>query len=137
MNDQLNHLTAPAGATQGSADYFTGVAWVKMLVGADTPADCTVGEVTFEAGARNSWHTHPHGQILVVTAGTGYYQAQGQPAQLLQPGQAVSIAPNVVHWHGATPDGRFTHLAINPSASQGTVVWLQPITEAEYQAAQG
>ena len=136
MNDQEKQPTAPAGATQGSADYFTGVVWVKMLVPANDPTDCTVGEVTFEPGARNNWHTHPHGQILVVTAGTGYYQAKGLLAQLLQPGQAVSIAPDVEHWHGATPGSRFTHLAINPSASQGTVVWLQPLTEAEYQAAQ-
>ncbi|MCB2410048.1 cupin domain-containing protein [Hymenobacter lucidus] len=127
---------APAGATQAPADYFTGVAWVKPLVAAGHPTDCVVSEVTFEPGARNNWHSHPHGQVLVVTAGTGYYQQQGQPMQLLRQGEAVSIAPGVVHWHGATPEGRFTHTAINPSASQGMVEWLQAVTEEEYQSYQ-
>ena len=136
MNDPEKYPAAPAGATPVPAANFTGLAWVKMLVLAGDPPDCTVGEVTFEPGARNHWHAHPHGQVLVATAGAGYYQAQGQPARRLRVGEAVSIALGVVHWHGATPGGRFTHLAINPSASQGPAVWLAPVTEAEYRAAQ-
>ncbi len=135
MSDTENNLAAPAGAEPAPAAYFTGVAWVKPLAPASNPTDCVVSDVTFEAGARNNWHSHPNGQVLVATAGTGYYQEKGQPAQLLRPGQAVSIAPNVVHWHGARADSRFTHIAINPSASKGVVEWLQPVTDAEYQAA--
>lgn len=134
MNNQENQPLAPQGATQAPAAYFTGVAWVKTLAPEGNLTDCVVSDVTFEPGARNNWHLHLHGQVLVVTAGTGYYQEQGQVAQLLHPGDAVSIAPNVVHWHGATPDSGFTHLAINPNASQGMVVWLQPVTDAEYPA---
>ena len=107
-----------------------------MLAGPN-PTDCTVANVTFEPGVRNNWHSHPAGQLLVVTAGQGYYQAKGHPAQLLRAGDTVSIAPGVVHWHGAAPDSLFTHLAINPNVSQGVANWLTPVTDEEYQAAQG
>lgn len=130
--------TPPEGATRAPSDYFTGVAWVKPLVPANNQTDCTVSDVTFEPGARNNWHTHPNGQILVATAGTGYYQEQGKPIQLLREGEAVTIAPDVVHWHGATPDSRFTHLAINPNVSKGgAVVWLQAVTDEEYHSYRG
>ena len=127
---------APAETQRAPADYFTGVAWVTSLVKASDGTDCSVGDVTFEPGARNNWHTHPSGQILVVTAGTGLYQEQGQPARVLRPGDAVSIAPGVVHWHGATATSLFTHYAINPGASKGTVEWGAPVTDEEYLAAQ-
>jgi quercetin dioxygenase-like cupin family protein len=71
----------------------------------------------------------------VVTEGAGYYQVQGQPARLLRAGDSVTIAPGVVHWHGATATSLFTHLAINPSASQGMANWGTPVTNEEYQAA--
>lgn len=124
---------APEGASQAPAEYFTGIAWIKSLVPANDLTDCTVSEVTFEPGTRNNWHTHPNGQILVVTAGTCYYQEKGKPIQHIQPGEAVNIAPDLVHWHGASPDSRMTHLAINPNVSQGGAVdWLQPVTDEEY-----
>ena len=130
--------TAPEGATRASSDYFTGVVWVKTLVPANDQTDCVVSDVTFEPGARNNWHTHPNGQILVATAGTGYYQEQGKPIQLLHTGEAMNIAPDVVHWHGAMPDSRFTHIAINPNVSKGgAVIWLQPVTDEEYHSVQG
>ena len=130
-----NHTNAPAGTQQGAAENFHGVAWVTLLTQPGNPTDCVVGDVTFEPGARNNWHSHPAGQILVVTAGMGYYQQQGQPAQLLRPGDAVSIAPGVVHWHGATTTSLFTHLAIGPNSSQGMADWGAPVTDEEYQAA--
>jgi len=136
MSESAKKPTAPAGTQQGPAANFVGTAWVKILVGAGDGTDCTVGDVTFEPGARNNWHSHPAGQILVVTAGAGYYQEKGQPARLLHAGEAVSIAPGVVHWHGATPDSLFTHLAINPNVSQGVADWLEPVTDEEYRAAQ-
>lgn len=135
MSDQAKPL-APAGARQAPAAYFTGTAWVKMLAPEANATDCTVGDVLFEPGCRNNWHSHPHGQLLVVTSGTGYYQAKGQPARLLRAGDTVVIAPDVVHWHGAAATDWFAHLAINPSASQGATAWLEPVTDADYQAAQ-
>jgi quercetin dioxygenase-like cupin family protein len=136
MSDSTNSFPSPAGTKRGPAEYFSGTAWVTMLA-SENPTDCTVGDVTFEPGCRNSWHSHPAGQILIVTAGTGYYQEKGQPARRLRPGDAVSIAPGIVHWHGAAPDSIFTHLAINPGTSQGVADWLDPVTDEEYQAAQG
>jgi quercetin dioxygenase-like cupin family protein len=133
MSDSPNSAPAPADTKRGPAENFIGTAWVTMVAGPN-PTDCTVGDVTFEPGARNNWHSHPAGQLLVVTAGRGYYQEKGQPARLLRVGDAVSIAPGVVHWHGATADSLFTHLAINPSVSQGVADWLQPVTDEEYQA---
>jgi quercetin dioxygenase-like cupin family protein len=134
MSDSPNNASAAAGTKRGPADYFTGTAWVTMVAGPN-PTDCTIGDVTFEPGCRNNWHSHPAGQILVVTAGQGYYQEKGQPARLLRAGDAVSIAPGVVHWHGATADSLFTHLAINPNVKQGVANWLQPVTDEEYRAA--
>ena len=136
MNDSKNSATAPAGTQRGLAEYFTGTAWVTMIAG-NNPTDCTVGDVTFEPGCRNNWHSHPAGQILVVTAGQGYYQEKGHSAQLLRAGDTVSIAPGVVHWHGATANSIFTHLAINPNVKQGVADWLQPVTDEEYRAAHG
>ena len=133
MSEQAPNAAAPARTQRAAADNFTGTAWVTMLAGPN-PTDCTVGDVTFEPGARNNWHSHPAGQLLVVTAGRGYYQEKGQPARLLHSGDAVSIAPGVVHWHDATADSLFTHLAINPNASQGVADWLAPVTDEEYRA---
>ena len=91
---------------------FTGDAWLEMFVTAADSMDCTVGNVTFAPRVRNSWHSHPGGQILLCTLGRGYYQAKGEPIRLLLPGDVVKIAPDVIHWHGAAPDSEFTHIAI-------------------------
>jgi quercetin dioxygenase-like cupin family protein len=114
------------------AEYFTGTAWVKTLVADDRTFNCVIGNVTFEPGARNNWHTHPGGQILMVTEGTGYYQEKGKPVQLLHKGDVVKILPDVVHWHGASSDSEFTHIAISANTQKGVVVWLQRVTEEEY-----
>jgi quercetin dioxygenase-like cupin family protein len=88
--------------------------------------------VVFESGARNNWHTHPGGQILIATAGTGYYQEKGKPIQILHKGDVVKILPDVEHWHGASADSEFTHIAINSNTQKGIVQWLQRVTDKEY-----
>ncbi len=85
-------------------DYFTGTAWHERLVTDIDNFDVTVGNVVFEAGARNNWHSHPGGQILICISGEGFYQEKGKPAQRMIKGDVVEILPNVVHWHGATHD---------------------------------
>jgi len=114
------------------ADYFTGTVWVKMLVSNDPNLNCQIVNVIFESGARNNWHTHPGGQILVATGGIGYYQEKGKTIQLIRKGDIVNIPPDVEHWHGASPDSEFTHIAINPNTQKGIVVWLERVTDEEY-----
>ncbi|MFX1516942.1 MAG: cupin domain-containing protein [Promethearchaeota archaeon] len=114
------------------ADYFIGAAWVEMLVPMDKIFNCQVYNVTFEPRARNSWHKHPGGQILLVTGGKGYYQEEDKPVQLIQQGDVVRIAPNVKHWHGATADNWFVHLGISTNIQKGNVEWLEAVTEEEY-----
>ncbi len=113
-------------------DYFSGIAWLQMLVNANENHDISIANVVFEPGVRNNWHSHAAGQILICIKGKGYYQEKGKPIQLLNVGDVVDILPNVVHWHGATPHGEFEHIAINPQVHKGSVVWLQPVTEEEY-----
>src|SRR6266567_1255646 len=84
---------------KASADYFVGTAWVKNLVPADDIFNTLIGNVTFESGARNNWHTHPGGQILIVIDGKGYYQERGKAKQLLGKGDVVKILPGIEHWH--------------------------------------
>ena len=119
-----------------SADFFIGTAFVNALI-ADTEKqyNCTIYDVVFDAGARNNWHKHAGGQILLVTDGKGYYQERGKAARFLQKGDVVQIPPDVEHWHGAAPNSDFTHIAINPNTQKGEVVWLAPVTEAEYKEA--
>lgn len=117
-----------------NAQYFTGRSWLAPLTG-NKALNVPVYNVTFEPGCRNSWHSHTGGQILLCTAGRGYYQEQGRPARELLPGDVVEIAPDVVHWHGAAPDSWFSHLAVecNPQTNRNT--WLEPVDDEQYAAA--
>ena len=115
-----------------TSDNFTGSVWVEMLVTEQEVFGSRIGNVTFEPGARTNWHSHPGGQILLVTNGAGYYQEQGGPIQLLRRGDVVEIGPDVVHWHGATPSGEFTHVAVVTNSLEGNTLWLQPVSDAEY-----
>ena len=112
--------------------YFNGPAWLQRLVTDKENFDLTIGNVIFEPGVRNNWHSHPGGQILLCTKGTGYYQEKGKPIQLLNVGDVVEILPDVVHWHGATPDSEFEHIAISPQSHKGSVVWMEPVSDKEY-----
>lgn len=113
------------------AQYFIGQSYLKNLVSADDNVNVNVGNVTFEPGCRNDWHIHHNGyQILLVTGGEGWYQEDGKPAQLLHPGDVVTIHDGVKHWHGATKDSWFSHVAI----TTGTSEWLEPVSDAAYDA---
>lgn len=127
---QTEKPQGPQETSRGPADSFTGTVWVKTLMGPSSETDCIVSEVTFEPKAQTFWNTHPNGQLLVVTEGSGYYQKKGKTARVIRAGESVTIPPQVNHWHGAGPDGRFTHIAINPNVSKGGAVnWLEAVTD--------
>ena len=133
MNTQNESNTFPKGE-KAPADYFTGTAWVQVLVPNDSALNCQIANVVFEPGARNNWHTHPGGQILLATDGIGYYQEKGKPIQLLHEGDVVKILPGAEHWHGASADSKFAHIAINTNTQNGLVAWLQRVTDEEYKS---
>lgn len=111
------------------AQYFIGKSYLKML----TMERIGVGNVTFEPGCRNNWHIHHRGgQILLVTAGYGYYQEWGKPVQELSPGDVVNIPPEAKHWHGAKKDSWFQHIAIEVPAEGASNEWLEPVAQEEY-----
>lgn len=126
----MNTEIFPKG-DKANPDYFIGTAWVKMLVPKDETGTYSIGNVVFEPGCRNNWHTHPAGQILIVLDGNGWYQEKGQPARSINAGDVVTISSNVKHWHGAAKDSSLTHLAITNS-KDGGVKWLEPVTDQEY-----
>ena len=97
--------------SQGPAEYFTGVTHVEILISVIEPSRIAGARVTFEPGARTFWHTHPLGQTLIVTAGSGWVQQDGGLVQEMHDGDVVRIPPGVKHWHGATPTARMTHIA--------------------------
>lgn len=119
--------------TQGAAANFTGTVTVDPLFSATEPQRATGSYVTFAAGARTAWHTHPLGQTLVVTAGAGHVQRWGSPVENIRPGDVVSIKPGEKHWHGAAVDSAMTHLAIGERQGTKTVDWLEKVSDAQYQ----
>jgi quercetin dioxygenase-like cupin family protein len=119
----------------GSAENFTGKAWNIGLVANDTVYNTVVGNVYFEPGARSNWHVHPSGQVLIITDGEGYHQIKDQPKQLIKKGDIVKCPPNVIHWHGASPNTGMQQIYILPKTERGIVKWLQPVTNEEYNSA--
>lgn len=110
---------------------FTGTAYLQMLIDADSLNSISVGNVTFEPGARSKWHIHPAGQILLAIDGAGYYQEKGKPKQILRKGDAIKCPPDIPHWHGASTDTVFVQVAIT-GREKGETVWLEEVTDAEY-----
>ncbi|HEX9785892.1 MAG TPA: carboxymuconolactone decarboxylase family protein [Opitutaceae bacterium] len=121
-------------AQRAPAENFTGTVRVERLFGAVDPARATGGLVHFEAGARTNWHTHPLGQILIVTAGVGRVQHWGGPVQEIRKGDTVRIPPNVKHWHGASPAAAMSHIAISEQLDGKTVEWDEKVSDAEFNA---
>ncbi len=117
---------------QGPAENFTGSVRVDPLFQAASPARASGAIVTFEAGARSAWHTHPLGQVLIVTAGSGWVQPWGGPKQEIQQGDVVWIPPDLKHWHGATATAGMTHTAIQERLDGRNVDWMEHVTDAQY-----
>lgn len=131
MNTENNTSIFPKGEKLDNG-YFTGEAYLQTLVTKDKNNDFIIGSVTFEPGARTNWHTHPKGQVLLVTEGEGLYQEKDQPAKTIKKGDVINIPENVEHWHGASANSKMVHIAITNYENEVNAVWLQPVTDKEY-----
>ena len=117
---------------QGPAENFTGSVRVDPLFQANTPARANGSLVTFAPGARSAWHTHPLGQVLIVTAGTGRVQRWGDPVDEIRQGDVVWIPPGQKHWHGAAPDSSMAHIAIVETLDGKSADWMEKVSDAHY-----
>ncbi|MDO4300441.1 MAG: cupin domain-containing protein [Clostridia bacterium] len=116
------------------AQYFIGNSFLNPLT--EQGAGVHLSNVTFEPGCRNNWHIHKAknggGQLLICTAGEGWYQEEGKSAVSLEPGTVIVIPANVKHWHGAKADSWFSHIAMEISGEECSNEWLEPVTDEEY-----
>jgi quercetin dioxygenase-like cupin family protein len=118
------------------AENFTSSARVTMVAKGEHPSEVGCGFVEFDPGARSNWHTHPKGQLLIVTKGVGLIQEWGKPIQQIKVGEVVWTPPGVKHWHGASPKQSMTHAAVTESDGGKTVEWLERVTNEQYKAQQ-
>ncbi|MDH4438988.1 MAG: cupin domain-containing protein [Rhizobium sp.] len=122
----------PSG--KGPSDWFTGTVRIDPLFPVHEPARAAGNTVTFEPGARTAWHTHPLGQVLIVTAGMGRVQREGGPVEEIRPGDVVWFEPGEKHWHGASPSTAMTHIAIQEALNGKAVEWLEKVSDQDYGA---
>ncbi len=116
----------------GPAEYFTGSVRIDPLFESADPARAVGVSVTFEPGARTAWHTHPLGQTLIVTAGSGLAQRWGGPIEEIRPGDVIWFSRDEKHWHGANVKTAMTHIAIQERLDGNTVVWMEKVTDEQY-----
>ncbi|MEZ2131957.1 MULTISPECIES: cupin domain-containing protein [unclassified Sinorhizobium] len=130
-NAETMEVRKPAAAP-GTAENFTGDVLVAPLFSPAQHSQTSGGHVTFEAGARSAWHSHPAGQTLIVTSGTGWVQEEGGKKREIRPGDVIWTPPGVMHWHGATDDSAMSHIAITEVVDGSNVEWMQKVTDAQY-----
>jgi quercetin dioxygenase-like cupin family protein len=123
--------TQPSGT--GPATYFTGTVRIDPLNSPPEPARVAMALVTFEPGARTAWHTHPFGQTLIVTAGSGWVQHEGAERKDIHPGDVVYFFPGEKHWHGATDTTAMSHIAVQEKLNGSPVDWMEHVTDEQYQ----
>jgi quercetin dioxygenase-like cupin family protein len=127
-------LTRPGSqpSAKGPAQYFTGNVRIDMLNNPPAPARTSCASVTFEPGARSAWHTHPLGQTLIITAGCGWTQCEGERIVEIRAGDVIWCPPGHKHWHGATATTSVTHIAIQEALDGKNVEWMEHVTDEEY-----
>jgi len=121
-------------SSKGAAANFTGEVIVEPLFAANEHTASTGGSVIFAPGARSAWHTHPAGQILIVTSGTGWVQEEGGQKREIRPGDVIWTPPGVKHWHGATATTAMSHTAVTNTVGGKNVEWLEHVTDEQYRA---
>ena len=121
-------------SAKGRAEWFTGAVRIDPLFQANAPARAAGNTVTFEPGARTAWHSHPLGQTLIVTFGSGRVQRWGGPVEEISPGDVVLFSPGEKHWHGASPSTAMTHIAIQEALDGKSADWMEHVSDAQYGA---
>ena len=114
-----------------TTSHHVGNVWLNEVSGPDSTFTYNISQAVFDPNARLDWHTHPGGQILLFTEGTGYYQERGKPRQTVRKGEIIKCQPGVEHWHGATPTSGVTYLATTPT-QKGRTIWFKRVTDEEY-----
>jgi quercetin dioxygenase-like cupin family protein len=131
LNIEITRVGSQA-SVKGPAEYFTGTVRIDPLFQANASSRTSAGNVTFEPGARTAWHTHPLGQVLIITAGSGWVQRAGGPIEDVHPGDVVRFLPGEKHWHGATPTTAMTHTAIQEQLDGKVVDWMEKVSDNQY-----
>ena len=117
-----------------TADNHTATVWLNELAMPDSAINLSLAQATFAPGAKLDWHTHPGGQVLLITEGTGYYQERGRMARIVHKGDVIKCAPGLEHWHGASPKSSFAYIAVTPT-QKGKTIWLEPVSDKDYNSA--
>ena len=117
---------------KGPPEWFTGEVTIEPLNNPPEPSRVGVASVTFAPGARTAWHTHPLGQTLVVTSGTGWTQCEGEERVEIHAGDIIWCPPNHKHWHGTTDATAMTHIAIQESLNGSPVTWMGQVSDEQY-----
>ena len=124
-NEQLNSMKGPE-------DWFSGSVRIDPLFPKREVARAAGALVTFEAGARTAWHTHPAGQTLIIQSGLGWVQRERGPIEVVKPGDIVWFEPNEKHWHGASANKAMSHIAIQEEVNGTAVTWMEKVTDEQY-----
>ncbi|MBD8682500.1 (R)-mandelonitrile lyase [Pseudomonas sp. CFBP 13719] len=134
--DQIMAVTrnGEQSSMMGAPTNFVGNARIDPLFAARAPSTVSAGAVTFQHGARSAWHTHPKGQTLIVTAGTGWVQQVGGEKIVIKSGDVIWTPPGIKHWHGATATTGMTHMAIQEAVEGKNVEWMELVSDAQYEA---
>jgi quercetin dioxygenase-like cupin family protein len=128
---QIRRVTSETAA--GPDDWFTGTVYIDTVAAPSDASRLAAANVHFAPGARTHWHTHPHGQTIQIIEGVGLCQCRGEPVEVIRPGDVVFFEPNEDHWHGATPNGFMTHVAMHQADESGTAVtWGDRVSDEEY-----
>lgn len=120
------------GAVNPYGKFFTGTSYLTMLSENDDVFHAPIGNVTFEPGTRTHWHVHSGGQILLVLAGEGFVQFEGEAPRVIRKGDVVRIPPEVKHWHGAGAKTWMTHISIEPNVLNNRCTWLEAVSDEDY-----
>ncbi|WP_165855134.1 cupin domain-containing protein [Marinobacter sp. JSM 1782161] len=132
--DMQIHRAGSTEAIKGPADWFTGNVRIDKVFNAPEPARVGMAVVNFEPGAHTNWHTHPLGQILLVTDGVGWTQCEGGPKTEIRPGDLIWCNCGRRHWHGATDKTAMQHVAVQEALDGKPVDWFEPVTDDIYLA---